>query len=61
MTEYEGMMLDCGLKVKNGKVVNTPNFDYEGVKKRIEALQVPQPHTVAKKRALAERLAKKRR
>jgi hypothetical protein len=58
---YEGMMLDCGLKVKNGKVVNTPNFDNEAVQKRIQSLQVKQPWTVAKERARAEALAKKRR
>ena len=58
---YEGMMLDCGLKVKNGKVVNTPNFDNEAVQKRIKSLQVKQPWTVAKERARAEALAKKRR
>lgn len=58
---YEGMMLDCGLKVKNGKVVNTPNFDNEAVQKRIKSLQVKQPWTVAKERARAEALAKKRK
>ena len=58
---YEGMTLDCGLRVKNGKVVNTPNFDNEAVQKRIKSLQVKQPWTVAKERARAEALAKKRK
>ena len=61
MTEYEGMMLDCGLKVKNCKIVDQPPVDQKKLKKTIEAMQVPQPHTVAKKKALAEMLAKKRR
>jgi ABC-type nitrate/sulfonate/bicarbonate transport system substrate-binding protein len=58
---YEGMMLDCGLKVKNGKIVEQPPVDQAALKKTIEAMQVPQPWTVARKKALAEALAKKRR
>ena len=61
MTEYEGVTIDCGLKIKNGQIVTVPQFDTASTKARIQALQVKQPWTVAKERALAEALAKKRK
>jgi len=61
MSEYEGVTIDCGLKIKNGQIVTVPQFDTEGTKARIQALQTKQPWTVAKERARAEALAKKRK
>lgn len=61
MTEYEGVTIDCGLKIKNGRIVTIPQFDVSGTKARIEALQKKQPWTIAKERARAEALAKKRK
>jgi len=61
MSEYEGVTIDCGLKIKNGQIVTVPQFDTEGTKARIEGLQKKQPWTIAKERARAEALAKKRK
>jgi hypothetical protein len=61
MSEYEGVTIDCGLKIKNGQIVTEPQFDQEATKARIQALQVKQPWTIAKERARAEALAKKRK
>ena len=61
MSEYEGVTIDCGLKIKNGKIVNEPQFDQAATKAWIEGLQVKQPWTIAKERARAEALAKKRK
>ena len=35
---YEGVTLDCGLKVKNGKIVTEAKIDYDAIKKRIQRL-----------------------
>ena len=61
MTEYEGVTIDCGLKIKNGRIVTVPQFDAASTTERIQALQTKQPWTVAKERARAEALAKKRK
>ena len=61
MTEYEGVIIDCGLKIKNGRIVTVPQFDTVETKARIQALQTKQPWTIAKERARAEALAKKRK
>ena len=61
MSEYEGVTIDCGLKIKNGQIVTEPQFDTAGTKAWIQALQVKQPWTIAKERARAEALAKKRK
>jgi hypothetical protein len=58
---YEGVTLDCGLKVKNGQIVNEPQFNHAEIKSRIEGLQVKQPWTIAKDRARAEAAMKKRK
>jgi hypothetical protein len=58
---YEGVTLDCGLKVKNGQIVNEPQFNHAEIKLRIEGLQVKQPWTIAKDRARAEAAMKKRK
>lgn len=60
MSEYEGVTIDCGLKIKNGLIQSAP-IDRVEIKQSIEAMQKPQPHTVAKRKALAEALAKKRK
>ena len=56
---YEGVTLDNGLQVKNGKIVTEAQFDYAELKAKIDALQTKQPWTLAKIRARAEALAKK--
>ena len=61
MTEYEGVTIDCGLKIKNSRIVTVPQFDTVETKARIQALQTKQPWTVAKELARAEALAKKRK
>lgn len=61
MSEYEGVTIDCGLKIKNGRIVTEPLFDTAETKARIQALQKKQPWTIAKERARAEMLAKKRK
>jgi hypothetical protein len=48
-------------QVKNGRIVTVPQFDTVETKARIQALQTKQPWTVAKERARAEALAKKRK
>lgn len=58
---YEGITLDCGLKVKNGQIVTQPQFNHAELKAKIDALQVKQPWTVAKERARAEAAMKKRK
>jgi hypothetical protein len=58
---YEGVTLENGLRVKNGKIVTEPQFDQAARKAWIEGLQVKQPWTVAKERARAEALAKRRK
>jgi len=58
---YEGVTIDCGLKVKNGQIVTEAQFDHAEIKARIKGLQVKQPWTVAKEKARAEALAKKRK
>ena len=67
MSEYKGVELTgrwgepLGIVVKNGRIVNEPQFDQEATKAWIESLQVKQPWTIAKERARAEALAKKRK
>jgi|DEB0MinimDraft_10_1074344.scaffolds.fasta_scaffold89258_2 hypothetical protein len=64
---YEGVEITdslgrpLGLRVKNGQIVNEPQFDYAARKAWIEGLQVKQPWTIAKEKARAEALAKKRK
>jgi hypothetical protein len=58
---YEGVTIDCGLKIKNGRIVTEAQFDHAETKARIEALQTKQPWTVEKERARLEALAKKRK
>ena len=57
---YEGVTIDCGLTIKNGQIQATP-IDSIEIKQRIDAMQKPQPHTIARRKALAESLAKKRK
>lgn len=67
MSEYKGVELTgrwgepLGIIVKNGQIVNEPQFDQAATKAWIQGLQVKQPWTVAKERARAEALAKKRK
>ena len=58
---YEGVTLDNGLTVKNGVIQNVANFDAEALKKKVEALQVPQPWTIARRKAVEDAKNKKRR
>lgn len=57
---YEGVTIDCGLTIKNGQIKSAP-IDRVEIKQRIDAMQKPQPHTIARRKALAEAQAKKRR
>lgn len=64
---YEGMDITdslgrpLGLRVKNGEIVNKPQFDQAAIREMIKGLQVKQPWTVEKERARAEALSKKRK
>jgi len=51
-----------GLRVKNGEIVTEPAINYDEIKNRIiEINSGPLPQTIAKRKALAEAQAKKRR
>ena len=51
-----------GLRVKNGKIVTEPKINYDEMRDRITKINSgPLPQTVAKRKALAEAMAKKRR
>ena len=51
-----------GLKVKNGEIVTEPKIAWDEIKNRIiEINSGPLPQTVAKRKALAEAQANKRR
>ena len=58
---YEGVTLDNGLIVKNGVIQNVASFDAEALKKKVEALQIPQPLTIARRKAVEDAKNKKRR
>ena len=49
LTDVWGNFID--LWVKNGVIQNKANIDHEAIRASIEALQVKQPHTIAKERA----------
>jgi hypothetical protein len=57
---YEGVTIDCGLKVKNGRIVTEPQFDQAAIRAKIEALQVPQEWTVAKRKAREAAMTKRK-
>mgnify|MGYP006908376975 CR=1 FL=1 len=57
---YEGVTLDNGLVVKNGEIQNKPQFDTEAMQQKIQALQVPQEWTIAKRKAREAAMMKKR-
>jgi hypothetical protein len=61
MMTYEGVTLDNGLQVKNGKIVTEAQFDYAELKAKIDALQTKQPWTLAKIRAREEAMSKRRK
>ena len=61
---YEGVTLDCGLKIKNGEIVSSVNW--ETIKKQQQELiqrinAGPQPARIARERAAEEARMKKRR
>ena len=61
---YEGVTLDCGLKVKNGEVQNKP--DMEAIEKAAKELinrinSGPLPQTLARRKAVEDAKNKKRR
>jgi hypothetical protein len=59
---YEGVTLDCGLKVKNGKIISEAQVDYDEIKKRIVQINSgPIPSTIAKIKAREAALNKRRR
>jgi len=63
---YEGVELKdawgrpLGLTVKNGEILNEPNFDIEAIRLKINGLQVKQPWTIAKEKAREEARGKRR-
>ena len=62
---YDGVELKdawgrpLGLTVKNGKIINEPDFDIEAIRAKINGWQVKQPWTIAKEKAREEAEAKK--
>ena len=61
---YEGVTLDCGLKVKSGEVQNKP--DMEAIEKAAKELidrinSGPLPQTLARRKAVEDAKNKKRR
>ena len=48
------------LWVKNGVIQNEPKIDHEAIRTSIEAMQVKQPHTIAKERAREAARSKRR-
>ena len=61
---YEGVTLDCGLKVKNGEVQNKP--DMEAIEKAAKELidrinSGPLPQTLARRKAAEDAKNKRRR
>ena len=59
---YEGVTLDCGLRVKNGKIVTEAKIDYDAIKKRITEINSgPIPQTIAKRKAREAARNKRRR
>ncbi len=61
---YEGVTLDCGLKVKNGEVQNKP--DMEAIEKAAKELidrinSGPLPQTLARRKAVEAAKNKRRR
>ena len=61
---YEGVTLDCGLKIKNGEIVSS--VDWEAVKKQQQELiqrinAGPQPARIAREKAAEEAKNKRRR
>lgn len=61
---YEGVTLDCGLKVKNGEIVTEPDMD--AIKQQAQTLiekinAGPQPARIAREKAFEEMKAKRRR
>jgi len=61
---YEGVTLDCGLKVKNGEVQNKP--DMEAIEKAAKELidrinSGPLPQTLARRKAVEDAKNKRRR
>jgi len=49
LTDAWGRPID--LWVKDGVIQNEANIDHEAIRAKIEAMQVKQPHTIAKERA----------
>ena len=49
LTDVWGNFID--LWVKNGVIQNEANIDHAAIRANIEAMQVKQPHTIAKERA----------
>ena len=47
---YEGVTLDCGLKVKNSKIVTEAKIDYDAIKHH-KINSGPIPQTIAKRKA----------
>ena len=61
---YEGVTLDCGLKVKNGEIITKPDLKatkalIETTIKRVNA--GPQPARIAREKAFEAMKAKRRR
>ena len=49
LTDAWGRPID--LWVKDGVIQNEPKIDHDAIRASIEAMQVKQPHTIAKERA----------
>ena len=61
---YEGVTLDCGLKVKNGEVQNKPVMEAieKAAKELIDRINSgPLPQTLARRKAVEDAKNKKRR
>ena len=61
---YEGVTLDCGLKVKNGEIVTKPDIDTikQQAQEYIQKINAgPQPARIAREKAFEEMKAKRRR
>ena len=61
---YEGVTLDCGLKIKNGEIVTEPDMD--AIKQQAQDFITrinagPQPARIAREKAFEDLKARRRR